>query len=135
MTTTPPPGPTQRQLRVGEIVRHALAEVLAAGRLADPELDGLILTVPEVRMSPDLKHATCFVVALGRTDGDRIARALDRNARWLRGQVARKVDLKFSPDLKFRADTRFDDDVRVSGLLKSEPVVRDLDDEQPEAGR
>ena len=120
-------GPTQRQLRVGELVRHALADLLARGAVTDPDLDGAIVTVPEVRMSPDLKIATCFVVPLGNRDPQVIVKAMARNARYLRGQIARRVSLKFAPDLRFRADTRFDTDSEIDALLKSPAVRRDLD--------
>lgn len=119
-------GPSQRQLRVGEIVRHALAEILAQGRIADPDLDGTIITVPEVRMSPDLKVATALVMPLGGRDADKVMTGLERSRKWLRGQIARKVNLKFAPDLRFRLDTRYDDDMRITRTLRSPVVAQDL---------
>src|SRR5246500_2943094 len=103
------PGGSQRQLRVGEQVRHAIADILAQGSVHDADLEGHIITVPEVRMSPDLKLATIYVMPLGGRDTGLIITALDRNKKFLRGEVARRVNLKFSPDVRFRADERFDE--------------------------
>lgn len=116
-------GPSQRQLRVGEIIRHALAEILAQGKISDPDLDGIIISVAEVRMSPDLKNATALVMPLGGRNVDRAMTGLERSRKWLRGQVARRVNLKFAPDLRFRLDTRYDDDDLVTTVLHA-PVVR-----------
>ena len=121
-------GPSQRQLRVGELVRHALAEILSRGEVADPDLDGVLITVPEVRMSPDLKQATVLVMPLGGRNQDKVMAGLERSRRWLRGQVAHRVDLKFAPDLRFRLDTRFEDDDRVNAMLRAPDVKRDLDE-------
>jgi ribosome-binding factor A len=118
--------PSQRQLRVGEIIRHALADILARGEIADPDLDGVVVTVPEVRMSPDLKQATVLVMPLGGRDADRVMTGLERSRKWFRGQVARRVDLKFAPDLRFRLDTRYDDDVRITEMLHEPVVAEDL---------
>jgi ribosome-binding factor A len=120
-------GPSQRQLRVGEIIRHALSEIFARGDLMEPELKGIFITVPEVRVSPDLKHATVLVMPLGGLKQDRVPAILDRHARFLRGQLGRRITLKFTPDLVFRLDTRFEDDTRINTLLKSGDVARDLD--------
>jgi ribosome-binding factor A len=119
-------GPSQRQLRVGEAVRHALAQVLAQGEVHDPVLEGHLITVPEVRMSPDLRLATIYVMPLGGRDGEAVIAALDRNKRYLRGVVARKVNLKFAPDIRFRIDERFDEAERIEKLLRSPAVKRDL---------
>jgi ribosome-binding factor A len=119
-------GPSQRQLRVGEAVRHALAQVLAQGDVHDPVLEGHLITVPEVRMSPDLRLATIFVMPLGGRDGEAVIAALERNKRYLRGVVARKVNLKFAPDIRFRIDERFDEAERIEKLLRSPAVKRDL---------
>ena len=118
--------PSQRQLRVGELIRHALAEVLTRGEVMDPVLETHIVTVAEVRMSPDLKHATCFVEPLGGGDANAVVDALEKHKKFLRGQINRRVDLKFSAELHFKLDTRFDDDTRIDTLLRSEPVARDL---------
>jgi len=119
-------GPSQRQLRVGEAVRHALAEVLAQGEVHDPVLEGHMITVPEVRMSPDLRLATIYVMPLGGRDEQAVVAALERNKRYLRGVVARKVNLKFAPDIRFRIDERFDEAERIEKLLRTPQVARDL---------
>jgi ribosome-binding factor A len=119
-------GPSQRQLRVGEAVRHAIAEVLAQGQVHDPVLEGHLITVPEVRMSPDLRLATIYVMPLGGRDAEAVIAALERNKRFLRGVVARKVNLKFAPDIRFRVDERFDEAERIEKLLRSPAVKRDL---------
>jgi ribosome-binding factor A len=120
------PGGSQRQLRVGETVRHALAEILAHGNVHDPDLEGHIITVPEVRMSPDLKLATIYVMPLGGRDTEVVIEALNRNKKFLRGEVAHRVNLKFAPDLRFRADDRFDEAERIEKLLRTSEVRRDL---------
>ncbi len=127
-----PRAPSQRQLRVGELVRHAVAELLARGEIMDPEVNSLMITVPEVRMSPDLKNATVFVTPLGGGDAKAAVKALDRNKRWIRGQVAHKVNLKFAPDLVFRFDDRFEESARIDSLLRSPEVAQDLG-ESPDA--
>jgi ribosome-binding factor A len=119
-------GPSQRQLRVGEAVRHAIADVLAHGDVHDPVLEGHMITVPEVRMSPDLRLATIYVMPLGGRDEKAVVAALERNKRFLRGVVARKVNLKFAPDIRFRLDERFDEAERIEKLLRSPAVKRDL---------
>jgi ribosome-binding factor A len=121
-----PRSPSQRQLRVGELVRHALAELLARGDIMDAELAAMTVTVPEVRMSPDLKNATVFVVPLGAGDPRTAVKALERNKRWIRGQVAHKIDLKYAPDLVFRHDDRFEESARIDALLRSPEVAQDL---------
>src|SRR3979490_2611908 len=97
------PGGSQRQLRVGEIVRHAMAEILSQGSVHDPDLEGHIVTVPEVRMSPDLKLATIYVMPLGGRDTGVVIAALERHKKFLRGELARRVNLKFAPDVRFPA--------------------------------
>jgi len=120
------PGGSQRQLRVGETVRHAIADILAHGSVHDPDLEGHIITVPEVRMSPDLKLATVYVMPLGGKDTDVVLAALARNKKFLRGEVAHRVNLKFAPDLRFRVDDRFDEAERIEKLLRTPQVARDL---------
>ena len=120
------PGGSQRQLRVGEIVRHAVADILAQGGVHDADLEGHIITVPEVRMSPDLKLATVYVMPLGGKDTDIVLAALARNKKFLRGEVAHRVNLKFAPDLRFRVDDRFDEAERIEKLLRTPAVQRDL---------
>jgi ribosome-binding factor A len=119
-------GGSQRQLRVGETVRHAVADILSQGSVHDPGLEGHIITVPEVRMSPDLRLATVFVMPLGGQDTDIVIAALERNKKFLRGEVARRVNLKFSPDIRFRVDDRFDEAERIEKLLRTQAVQRDL---------
>src|SRR5215211_2260941 len=109
-------GPSQRALRAGELVRHALAEILARGEVHDPVLEGHLITVPEVRMSPDLRLATVFVMPLGGRDEKPVLEALDRNKRFLRGEIAHRVNLKFAPDLRFRIDDRFAEAERIDKL-------------------
>ena len=120
------PGGSQRQLRVGEQVRHAIADILAQGSVHDADLEGHIITVPEVRMSPDLKLATVYVMPLGGRDTELVITALDRNKKFLRGEVARRVNLKFAPDIRFRVDDRFDEAERIEKLLRTPAVQRDL---------
>ena len=126
-------GGSQRQLRVGEIVRHAVAEILANGSVHDPDLEGHIITVPEVRMSPDLKLATVYVMPLGGRDSEKVIAALARNKKFLRGEVARRVNLKFAPDIRFRVDERFDEAERIEKLLRTPAVQRDLASDSPES--
>ncbi len=118
---------SQRQLRVGELVRHALADVLSRGEVNDPDLDGVIVTIAEVRVSADLRHATALVAPLGHSDPAKVTTALNRNARFLRGAIAPALrQMRNMPDLKFLIDTRFDDDARIDTLLRSPDVARDL---------
>ena len=121
-------GPSQRQLRVGEVVRHTLSELLIRGDVHDPVIQGHLITVPEVRMSADLRLATIFVMPLGGRDIEVVLAALDRNKRFLRGEIARGVNLKFAPEIQFRADDRFDEAERIEKLLRTPRVRRDLED-------
>ena len=127
-------GGSQRQLRVGETVRHAVADILVDGSVHDADLEGHIITVPEVRMSPDLKLATIYVMPLGGRDTEIVIAALERNKKFLRGEVARRVNLKFAPDLRFRVDDRFDEAERIEKLLRTPAVQKDLasDSQDPE---
>lgn len=124
--------PSQRQLRVGELIRHALAEILMRGEIMDPDLDGLTLTVPEVRMSPDLKVATCYVIPLAGEGKDIVVKALARNARFLRGEIARRITVRYMPQLRFQLDTSFDEGDVIDRLLRSPQVARDLRGDDPE---
>ncbi len=119
-------GRSQRQLRVGELIRHALAEVLARGEVRDPALDGVSITVSEVRTSPDMRHATCFVMPLGGAEREEVMAALARSAPWLSGQVARRVTMKYTPRLRFELDQSYDEASRVDALLRRPDVARDL---------
>jgi ribosome-binding factor A len=120
-------GPSQRQLRVGELIRHALAELLARGEIHDAVLASHALTIPEVRMSPDMRLATIFVMPLGGKDVEAVLAALESHKRYIRGEVARAVNLKFAPDVRFRADQTFDEALRIDRLLASDKVRQDLD--------
>ena len=126
------PGGSQRQLRVGEVVRHAVAEILSQGSVHDPDLEGHIITVPEVRMSPDLKLATVYVMPLGGRDTDVVIAALERNKKFLRGEIAHRVNLKFAPDVRFRIDERFEEAERIEKLLRTPAVQKDLAPDSPE---
>jgi ribosome-binding factor A len=126
-------GGAQRQLRVAETVRHAIAEILAQGSAHDPDLEGHIITVPEVRMSPDLKLATIYVMPLGGRDTDVVLAALERNKKFLRGEISRRVNLKFSPDVRFRVDERFEEAERIEKLLRTPAVQRDLNSDSEES--
>jgi ribosome-binding factor A len=119
-------GPSQRQQRVAELVRHALAEVLQRGDVQDPVLASHVVTIPEVRMSPDLRLATAYVMPLGGQDEREVLKALERNRKALRQEVAHRVNLKFAPDLRFRRDETFDEASRIDALLRSEKVRRDI---------
>src|SRR5215831_2141030 len=120
-------GPSQRQLRVGELVRHALADMLARGEVHDPVIEGHLITVPEVQMTADLRLATIYIVPLGGRDSGEVLTALERNKRFLRGEIARHVNLKFAPEIKFRLDERFDEAERIEKLLRTPAVRRDLE--------
>ena len=121
-----PGQPSQRQLRVGELVRHALADVFSRGE-AGPELDGVLISVAEVRMSPDMKHATVLVSPIANYDADELVGTLNKNARMLRGMITPALrQMRLMPDLKFLLDTRFEDDARIDALLRSPEVARDL---------
>jgi ribosome-binding factor A len=120
------PAASQRMLRVGELIRHALAEIFIHEGIHDAVLAGHTLTFPEVRMSPDLRQATVYVMPLGGRDTDKVVEALGKHRRWLRGAVAKRVEMKFVPDLHFRIDERFDEADRIDKLLRSPEVARDL---------
>ena len=120
--------PSQRMLRVAELIRHSMAELLARGDVLDPVLEANVVTVPRVRMSPDLKLATIFVMPLGGLNGAEVIAALERNKKFLRGEVSRKINLKFAPELRFRMDESFDNAARIDALLNSPKVRGDLDD-------
>jgi ribosome-binding factor A len=119
---------SQRQLRVGELVRHAFADMLARGAVHDPVIQSHVITVPEVHMAADLRLATIYVMPLGGRDADAVLAALERNKRFVRGEVARRINLKFAPEVRFRVDERFDEAERIEKLLRTPAVQRDLDD-------
>jgi len=121
-----PKAPSQRQLRVAEEIRHVLAGVFARGEVRDPDLAGVLITVTEVRLGPDLKHATAFVTRLGRSDiGDKLP-ALRRAAPFLRAQLARTLRLRYAPDVHFQADTSIDNAMHIDALLHAPDVARDI---------
>ena len=128
-------GPSQRQLRAGELIRHALVEVLREEEIHDPALQNVSVTVTEVRLSPDLKHATCFIEPLGAGLADaptaghveEIIKALNAHAKFLRGALGRHIDMKFTPDLRFRHDESFDAASHMDQLFNDPRVRRDLD--------
>jgi ribosome-binding factor A len=122
----------QRQLRVAELIRHALSDLLTRGEVHDPVLEGHMVTVPEVRMSPDLRLATAYVMPLGGRDKAEVIEALERNKKYLRGEISHRVNLKFSPDLRFRLDERFDEAERIEKLLQTPVVRRDLEKQDPD---
>jgi ribosome-binding factor A len=124
--------PTQRQLRVGELIRHELAAILARGRVNDPDLDGKIVTIPEVRLSPDLKIATVYVMPLGGKGGPVIVKALARNARFIKGEMGKAMrEMRTIPDLRFRFDEMFDEASRIDELLNDPRVTRDTASAKP----
>lgn len=120
------PGPSQRSLRVGELVRHAMAEVLTRGDLIDDVITAHVITIPEVRMSPDLKLATVYVMPLGGKDEKAVVEALQRHRRFLRGEISRRLSIKFMPELRFRLDESFDEAARIGRLLALSRVKADI---------
>ena len=121
-----PTGPTQRMLRVGELVRHALASVFSRGDIEDEVLEGAVITVPEVRMTPDLKLASAYIMPLGGERAEEIVEALNRHRKFIRGRIAPELDLKFAPEVRFFIDTTFDEFGRIDALLRTDRVQRDL---------
>ena len=119
--------PSQRQLRVGELIRHELAQMLTRGEVHDPVIEGHLITVPEVRVTADLRLAIIYVMPLGGHDIELVLAALNRNRRFLRGEISRRINLKFAPDIRFAADERFDEAERIERLLRSPAVRRDLE--------
>jgi ribosome-binding factor A len=126
----PAAGPSQRQLRAGELIRHALSEILLRGETGDPELERLGVTVHEVQISPDLKIATAFVRALIEGAESKALEALNRNRKYIRGLIAPKLDMKFMPDIRFRIDTALDYASKIDEILRRPDVARDLKSEE-----
>ncbi len=118
--------PSQRMLRVAELIRHALSDLLSRGSIVDPVLDGHVITVPVVRMSPDLKLATAYVMPLGGRDMAPVIEALDRHRKALRTEVAHRINMKFAPDLRFKADQSFEYGAKIDAILDSPKVRQDL---------
>ena len=119
-------GSNQRQLRVGEEIRHALVEILQRGHFRDPDLQDVHVTVTEVRIGPDLKNATAFVVPLGGSEVSIVVAALNRASAYFRGQLARALRLRHVPSIGFEADTSFDYAARMNQLFKQDAVARDV---------
>lgn len=124
---TTPKAPSQRQLRIGEIIRKALSESLTRGEVRDPLLERSVVSISEVKMSPDLKIATVYIAPLGPQDVPAIVKALASNAKYLRGRIARALTLRYTPNLRFQPDNSFDEYAKVDALLRSPDVARDLD--------
>jgi ribosome-binding factor A len=119
-------GPSQRQLRVGEMLRHTLADILLRGDIADPELNDLRITISQVAPSPDMRHATVYVQT-AQDQMEQALEALSRHKKFLRGELGRRVELKYIPELRFTADTSIDTGERIDAILRSPEVTRDLD--------
>ena len=122
-------GPSQRQLRVGELVRRTLSDVLNRAEIHDPELNRMSITVGEVRLSPDLKVATAYVMPLGGEDKERLLAALRRAAPWFRGRVSEKAGLRSAPEIRFDIDRTFDEADKIGALLRRPDVARDIKDD------
>ena len=121
-----PPGGSQRQLRVGELVRHALADMLTRGDVHDPVIEAHMITIPEVRVTADLRLATIYVIPMGGRDAEEVVAAFERHKKYLRAEIAHRINLKFAPDLRFRVDDLFAEAERIERLLRSPDVKRDL---------
>ncbi|MBN9412721.1 MAG: 30S ribosome-binding factor RbfA [Candidatus Paracaedimonas acanthamoebae] len=119
-------GPTQRQLRVGEEIRHILSKILSRGDYSHPLLEGASVIVTEVRISPDLKHAKVFITTLGGKNMEAIVKVLNEESRPLRNALGRTLTIKYTPQLQFRADTSFEEAAKIATLLHSEHVAQDL---------
>src|SRR6201996_244952 len=129
-------GPSQRQLRVGEMLRHALAEILRRNDIRDPDLEGVSVTITQVKPSPDMRYATVYCEPLGGGNAKEIVTALNRHKGFLRGEMGKMIATKFTPDLRFVEDEAFAEAQKIEPILKSERVSRDLaePDEDTEAG-
>ena len=124
--------PSQRMLRVAELIRHAMADMLSRGDVVDPVLEKHVVTIPSVRMSPDLKLATIFGMPLGGGDMKPVLEALDKHKKYLRGEIAHRVNLKFAPDIRFKIDESFENAAKIDALLRRPEVKRDLDSQTEE---
>ncbi|MBL6939077.1 MAG: 30S ribosome-binding factor RbfA [Alphaproteobacteria bacterium] len=127
-------GPTQRQLRVGEMLRHALAEILRRGEIRDPDLTGVSVTITQVKPSPDMRHATVFCEPLGGRNAKQVIAALNKHKGFLRGELGHAITMKFTPDLRFVEDESFAEAEKIESILKSSRVRRDLGVPDEEAG-
>jgi ribosome-binding factor A len=128
-----PLGGSQRQLRVGEMLRHALATILTRGDIRDDDLAGVSVTVTQVKPSPDMRHATVFVEPLGGENAKGVVAALNRHKAYLRGEMGHMIELKFTPELRFVEDMSFAEAQKIEALLKSARVQQDLKTDDDEA--
>lgn len=124
--------PNQRMLRVGELIRHTISSLLTRDEIMDEDLYGVAITVPEVRMSTDLKLATCYIMPLGGENAEIIVKALNKNKKFIRGRVVPKMNLKFAPELRFIVDDTFEEAGRIESLLRSDKVRKDVEAERDE---
>jgi ribosome-binding factor A len=124
-------GPSQRQLRVGEMLRHALSDVLRRGELRDADLAGVSVTITQVKPSPDMRYATIFCEPLGGKNAKTVVAALNRHKGFLRGEMGRLIALKFTPELRFLEDESFAEAQKIESLLRSSRVARDLSTPKP----
>ncbi|HVK42119.1 MAG TPA: 30S ribosome-binding factor RbfA [Phenylobacterium sp.] len=126
-----PAGPSQRQLRAGELIRHALVEILREEEFTDEALVGVSVTITEIRMSPDLRHAMCFIEPLGGENAEAVVKALSQHAKFLRGRLGKSIDMKFTPELKFLHDESFNEATRIGALFDNPKVRQDLKPDEP----
>lgn len=126
-----PTGPSQRQLRAGELMRHALVEILREEEFTDEALVGVSVTITEIRMSPDLRHAICFIEPLGGENAEAVVKALSQHAKFLRGRLGKSIDMKFTPELKFLHDESFNEATRIGALFDNPKVRQDLQPDEP----
>ena len=130
-----PGGPSQRQLRVGEMLRHALAEILRENEIRDPDLEGVSVTITQVKPSPDMRYATVYCEPLGGGNAKAVVAALNKHKGFLRGEMGHQIAMKFTPDLRFVEDESFAEAQKIETILKSPEVQRDLhteDEDQEE---
>jgi ribosome-binding factor A len=118
--------PSQRMLRVAELIRHSMADLLTRGTINDPVLEGHVVTVPRVKMSPDLKLASVYVMPLGGKAATEVIAALDRHKKYLRTEIAQRINLKFAPEIRFKIDDTFENVAKIDALLNSDKVKQDL---------
>lgn len=123
-------GPSQRQLRIGELLRHALSDIFIRGEIRDPDLKGISITVTEVKPTPDMRYATVYCEPLGGGDASKIVAALNRHKAYLRGEMGHAVELRYTPELRFAEDTSFAEAEHIENILKSPAVARDLGPEE-----
>jgi len=121
-----PTGPSQRQLRVGEALRHALADILFRNEIQDPDLSGVSVTITQVKPSPDMRYCTVYCEPLGGENADVVIKALNRHKGFLRGQMGHRLTMKFTPELRFVEDASFAEALKIDSILRSERVSRDL---------